>query len=286
MKKPTPSNHNRFRRVLAGVAGIAVIGGVIWLAVDWFHERETTRRTNAYVTDLITVLGLSDTSDFHQRIDKVRTFINDHSIHRPDEAFRANQGKGSAFAAEVLAHARGLSTEPAHMECSTRSTLVTRILQTLGYETRIIAIFDSETNLESHSFLEVMNPQTGQWETQDPDYDIYWRRKGAVEERVSLAEMADAIQEIEPCGRDSCGWDHVSREGIRAKRLVDFLDIISVTAKDKAVRYALYTSRADLARAYSKGPKRGVFCEVESKRCDQGFYDITKYSTYAAGVPR
>src|SRR5262245_23202376 len=240
-----PNQSRNLRRVLAGVAGIAVIGSVIWFAADWFQERKMKRRTNAYLTDIVTVLRLSETPDFHQRIDKVRTFINEHSIHRADdEAFRANQGQEGAFAAGILAHARGLSTEPAHMECSTRSTLMTRILHTLGYDTRIIAIFDSGTNLESHSFLEVMNPQTGQWETQDPDYDIYWRRQGAGE-RISLADMAEAIGDIEPCGRHSCGWDHVSREGIPVKRLMDYLDIISITAKQKTVRYSLYTSRAD-----------------------------------------
>lgn len=75
------------KRVLAGVAGIAVIGGAVWFAADWFHEQWMTRRTNAYVTDIITMLGLADTPDFHQQIDKVRTFINDNSIHKIDEAF-------------------------------------------------------------------------------------------------------------------------------------------------------------------------------------------------------
>ena len=273
------------KRVLAGVAGIAVIGGAVWFAADWFHEQWMTRRTNAYVTDIITMLGLADTPDFHQQIDKVRIFINDNSIHKMDEAFWASHGNTAAFAAGVLAHAKRLSTEPVHMECSTRSNLMTRILDALDYETRIVAIFNSRTNLKSHSFLEVMNPETGRWETQDPDYDIYWRSKKSAE-RISLADMAEAIGEIEPCGRKSCGWNHVSREGIRAEKLIDYLDIISITAKQKSMRYALYTSRADLSTTYSKGPKQGAFCQVEAKRCKHGFFEITKYSTYAAGLTR
>jgi hypothetical protein len=162
---------------------------------------------------------------------------------------------------------------------------VARILGALGYETRIIAIFNSRTNLKSHSFLEVMNPETGRWETQDPDYDIYWQSKNSAE-RISLADAAEGIVEIEPCGRESCGWHHMSREGIRAEVLLNYLDIISITSKQKAIRYALYTSRADLNQTYSKGRKRGVFCEVEAKRCKQGFYDIRKYSSYTAGLPR
>jgi hypothetical protein len=273
------------KRILAGVAGIAVIGSAVWVAADWFRERQMTKLTDAHVQEIIAMLDLTAVTDFHQQVDKVRTFINDNSIHKIDRAFWANHGNPAAFAGGLLAHAKRLSTEPVHMECSTRSGLMTRILGALGYEARIVAIFNSRTNLQSHSFLEVMNPDSGRWETQDPDYDIYWRsKKSAV--RISLAEMAEAIGEIEPCGRESCGWQHASREGIRAKKLMNYLDIISITENQKAVRYALYTSRADLSATYIKGRKRGAFCQVEAKRCKHGFFDITKYSTYSAGLPR
>ena len=65
------------------------------------------------------------------------------------------------------------------MECSVRSNIMARLLEAMGYETRIVAIFNTKSarNLNSHSFLEVLNPETGQWETQDADYDIYWQRK-------------------------------------------------------------------------------------------------------------
>jgi hypothetical protein len=159
------------------------------------------------------------------------------------------------------------------------------VLRKLGYETRIVAIFDSHTNLKSHSFLEVLNPNTRQWETQDADFDLYWRRIGSGE-RTSLADAAEALDEIQPCGRKDCGWENKSREGIRAEKLKPYLDIISITAKQKAARYALYTSRADLSRFYSKDQKQGTFCQVEAKRCKHGFFDIRKYSTYAAGSLR
>ena len=32
--------------------------------------------------------------------------------------------------------------------------------------------------------------------------------------------------------------------------------------------------------------KQGTFCEVEAKRCKDGFYDIRKYGNYAAGLLR
>ena len=125
-----------------------------------------------------------------------------------------------------------------------------------------------------------MNPQTKRWETQDADYDIYWRSKSSGE-RISLADSAQSVDDIEPCGRSDCGWNHARK----AEKLIHYLDIISITAKEKALRFALYTSRAELNRIYSKGQKRGTFCEVEAKRCEHGFYDITKYSTYEPGLP-
>jgi hypothetical protein len=272
------------RRSLIWVAAAAIIGAMVWLSADRFNEKLIKSRTDAHVKEIISLLDLESMPEFHQRLDRVRTFINDNSIHQIDPTFWANRASPSSFAAGVLARAKG-TAEPVHMECSTRTNLMGLVLQALGYETRVVAIFRSRSNLNSHSFLEVMNPETKQWETQDPDYDIFWRSKDTAE-RISVAEMAEAIDDIEPCGRGGCGWDHKSREGIRAAKLKPYLDIISITAKEKATRYALYTSRADLSRTYSKGSKQGTFCEVEAKRCEMGFYDITKYNTYAPGLLR
>ena len=187
------------------------------------------------------MLDLKATPDFPQRIDKVRTFINDNSTHEIDATFWANHGNPTSFAAGLLAHAKGTLPECVHMECSTRTNLMGRILQALGYETRVVAIFNSRSNLKSHSFLEVMNPETGGWETQDADYDIYWRSK-ASGGRISLADRAEAIDDIEPCGRTSCGWQHESREGIKAEKLKRCLDIISIKAKGGSL-LAVYEPR-------------------------------------------
>jgi hypothetical protein len=242
-------------------------------------------QTDAYVQDIISMLELTKIANFHRQLDKVRTFINDNSVHKIDRAFRANHGNPAAFAAGILAHATKSSSNPVHMECSTRTNLMGLILQALGYETRIVAIFNSRSDLQSHTFLEVMNPNTKRWETQDADFDIYWRARDS-EDRISLADAAEGMDRIVPCGRQICGWDHVSREGIKAETLKPYLDLISITAKGKSARYSLYTSRFEPRTNFSKGSKRGKFCEVEAKRCKDGFFDITKYSTYAPGLPR
>jgi hypothetical protein len=74
-----------------------------------------------------------------------------------------------------------------------RSNLMSAVLEKLGYETRIIALFDTDDEgLRSHTFLEVRNPETGRWETQDPDFDLYWISKSSGL-RVSLAEAAEDL---------------------------------------------------------------------------------------------
>ena len=271
--------------ILAGSALAALVLALAWFIVDAIRDRQAATQTNEQVQEIVSLLGLEAIADFHQRLDKVRSFINDHSIHKIDEAFFANHGNAAAYAAGVIAHAKDDTVAPVHMECSTRSNLMDLILHALGYQTRGVAIFSSRSDLNSHSFLEVMNPSTGRWETQDADYDIYWRDTESGE-RISLADAAESIDAIEPCGRGHCGWDHASHEGIKAEKLKSYLDIIGITDKRRDLRYALYTSRADLDRTYRKGHRRGTFCQVEAKRCAQGFYDIRKYSSYAAGLPR
>jgi hypothetical protein len=81
---------------------------------------------------------------------------------------------------------------------------------------------------------------------------------------VSLADHAQKPDEIVPCSAKGCDWSH-------AEKLKRYLDIISITDKLGGERYAIYTTRADLSRSYTKGGKRGLFCKVEAKRCTDGF---------------
>jgi hypothetical protein len=182
-------------------------------------------------------------------------------------------GNSVAFADGVIPHARDDSLERVHMECSTRANLFGRVLRRMGYETRTIGLFKTKGRYTSHTFLDVLNPETKEWETQDADYDLYWVSNSSGE-RVSLAEAAGDLDAVTPCGRNSCGWDLVSRDGNSPKSLVKLLDILSVTSKERDIRYSVYTPRADLKRSFEIGGKTGTYCEVMPKRCRDGFRPI------------
>ena len=85
------------RRVAVGIVITALTGGAI-VADDWVEKRWTKALPNASVQEIISMLNLGATPDFHTRLDDVRIFINDNSEHKIDEEFKTNQGNSAAFA--------------------------------------------------------------------------------------------------------------------------------------------------------------------------------------------
>ena len=115
-----------FERIVVTVVGIGLIGAAIWLVLHWAIEQRARGRTDAYVQEIISMLDLAAMQHFHHQLDTVRTFINDHSKHKVDKVFWAHHGNPEVLAAGVLAHAKGTTTEPVHMECSTRTNLMSK----------------------------------------------------------------------------------------------------------------------------------------------------------------
>jgi hypothetical protein len=258
---------------LAVVAAVLVVATLLCLglgaALDWRSEKLRADR----VDEIIALMKIPPHADFHHTVDAVRIFINDHSQDKVDAAFRAMNGNQIAFADGIIAHARDPSVERVHMECSTRANLMGSVLRRLGYKTRTIGLFKTKGRYSSHTFLDVLNPKTKRWETQDPDYDLFWVSKSSGQ-RVSLAESAENIDDLNPCGRSTCGWDHASRDGNTPKSLTDKLDILSITSKEDDVRYSVYTTRANVQQRLTIGDETGTYCEVMAKRCRDGFHPI------------
>jgi hypothetical protein len=234
------------------------------------------RRLIFAITAVLLLLGCDD-DDIRQIVelmgpnptpDAARAFIKKNSIHKTDEGF-----KRGGYAKKLIAFAKGEATEPPHMECATRTNLLNHVLKEMGYRTRKISIFDTETNLRSHTFLDVWNDDSQRWQTHDPDRDIWWRDRTG--QSVSLVDYAERLEEIEPCSPEGCGWK-------QAEKLRSKIDIISVTDQQRGKRYVVYTSRANLMAIYTKGNRRGVFCEVEPKRCADGFTAAVGASLNAA----
>lgn len=268
------------RRWLGGILAVTAVTAGIWALVDYLQDRRTARLYHAELEKVMVLGDLARDEPFHAKLDRIRDFINDHSEHRMGKEFwRLHaQGDGIGYLKRIRAHAEGDSEKPAPMDCSTRSNLMSAMLQDMGYETRIVALFDTDKTTRSHTVLDVKNPETGRWETQDPDYDLYW--KSAVSgERVSVAAEGADLESIVPCGPTRCGWDNVGRDGQKARTVKLMLDIIGITRKGKDVRYAVYSPRADLDAIFKRGRERGPFCDVHEKRCRDGFVAIGQHAS-------
>jgi hypothetical protein len=141
--------------------------------------------------------------------DSVRHFIQAHSVHRNDDevnSIRQNRG----FAQEVLKQVRGERPDPVPMICGARAHLMHDLLEEMGYDAKVVHIFDAASPA-SHTFLRVMNPETGRWETQDPDFNIFWRAVNSGI-RIAVADYApDHLDEVEPCTDQRCGWDVITK---------------------------------------------------------------------------
>jgi hypothetical protein len=259
----------RRKAMILGVGAIALIVAGWWFA-KWAFDRQREHRFNANVAKIITLMAIPNTADPATKFDLVRGFIHEHSRHKSDAEFRRISGNKNLMAEGLIAHATGQVSEPVHMECSRRSNLMAAVMRELGYQTRIVYVFDTDAKekgkLRSHTFLDVLNPSTGQWESHDPDYDFFWRSISSGE-RVSVFEMPEDLSKIEPCHMTLCGWDLVSDEGREAVVIRDLIDIVSTVDKATNRRRSHFTSRADLKRVFVFTDRKGTFCEIMQKLC-------------------
>jgi hypothetical protein len=142
--------------------GIVAAAGLLrlaeYFAVSWTLERQLYQRFDANLEQIVGLLAIPDQANPATQFDAARRFVNSHSRHAVDAEFRKVQGDRNLIAEGVIAHAAGRRSSPINLECSTRSNLLASVLRRLGFQTRIVAIFDTgDDDLRSHSFVDVLN---------------------------------------------------------------------------------------------------------------------------------
>jgi hypothetical protein len=260
----------RIALTIVAAVGTLVLAGLI---VSAMLDQRRAQRLDGKLQKVVNFLALSEHAKPHERFDAVRHFIHHNSHHGDDAEFRKLLGNRDLMAEEMIAYATGQRPEPIHLLCGARSQLMSAILEKLGYETRIVNLFDTDDDgLRSHTFLEVKNPETGRWEAQDPDYDLHWTHNRSAA-RISLTEAGEDLSILQPCHRHgACGWDLEDDEGKAPSKLRDYVDIICVTQKGE--RLCLFTSRAKPDRIFTLNDDRGRFCDLMPNRCTHGFHPM------------
>lgn len=251
-----------FAKGLAISALVALAG---WAGIHAWQSNELRRVGR----EIVSLSGVRSMANFRDKVAQLQTFINDNSQHRQDDEFYATWRDQTFLAQRLVDGVNDQRQNRVHLECSTRTALMILALEEMGLTTRRIDIYDAQA-LRSHTFLDVLNPQTGAFETHDPDFDITWRDRATLKP-VSIAETAADLEQVEPCGRTACGWNVVSREKFKAEKLKEYFDFISIKSEK---RHTVYTPRAVPTAIYDHENKHGAFCEIFAENCRDGFFDI------------
>lgn len=237
-----------------------------------FGVRYVPRWLDAYqvsqtAKDILPLLGIDDSDTPTMIFDKAREFVNKHSWRNTktpeNHAYFYKYWKDNSYLINhMFRYAKEEEVGIPIMECSVRSAQFAAILKALGYPSRTAVVF--KPGFSSHTFLDVFNTETQQWEAQDADVNIYWVHKIS-RQRISAQEIVENGQEnVLPCRNDYCGWDIPVRSGeypdnFSASEVREYLDIVSIIDKPNDYRKTFF-NKASLH-------KKEAFCEVLPKNC-------------------
>ena len=255
------------------LVALAVIFVVVASIYDLSSSQLKQYRLQEAAKKLIHHLQLKPENSFHQNVDQVRLFINRNSVHRIDERFYRYWKTPEKMIDLMTEHAIQNGPAP-HMECSSRAGAMRVILRSLGFQTRAVALYQQDNNKwKSHSFLEVLNPETETWEIQDPDYNIYWINIAAGNRVGTIDLLKEARTKFVPClAPGNCGWGKKNDEKMKIEVLYDYFQIASIINRKLSMRN-LYANTQRLS-SFSGSRRVSVqdYCEYIPKNCEQSIY--------------
>ncbi len=223
---------------------------------------------------------------FHATADYARDFIWHNSVHKIDEEFYAHWGNTPVIVSKMISYAQGQHNHPPHLECSSRSGLMSGIMESLGYRVRSVDVYKHLDEFPAHSFLEVLNPETDKWEIYDADYNIFWCRT-ADGHRAGIKDIISApdLDAVLPClAGDICGWSEVFKTG--AESLRGYYGLAVIIDRDADERPLLINrSRFPFEKAAPvSGRANLAYCEYRAKNCKEKITFYQKITLHALTI--
>lgn len=143
-------------------------------------------------------------------IDMARWFVRNGFIGKYDVDVWYDENKyDTELVLETLyQHHLDPSSEPAHLDCQPSSRALASILNYFGFQTRLVALLtDDYDYVASHAMVEVLNPDSGKWELQDPQYNLFFY-DSLTGQRVSAIDIVfNGTENIIPSNGRLHGWD-------------------------------------------------------------------------------
>ena len=268
----------RFAGLKKSTRALAVVVALAAATAAAVHIQSALARTAAVsdgVVQLLALAGVRSDMPFDEQVDRVRSFINTNSVHEVDDEFYSYWHDLPAVIGRMVGFASGAALPP-HMECASRAELMQAVLEQLGFDTRTDVVYAPSDGYPSHTFLGVLNPATGQWQVQDPEFNVFWMRAGTGE-RASVNDLiAGELGAVVPCiAPGECGWAVETAEGKRVEKLRDYLGLAAIIDREKGLRPLLVNvGRFDIDHPHRAGGKEQPFCTYVAKACRQ---TITKW---------
>jgi len=140
-----------------------------------------------------------------RRIELVRQWVNAKSVHLMDDEYATYAWDTEQVLSRLWKNHVQEGPAP-HLACGPRSFAMQAILDRLDLPNRMVAIFtDQGAALQSHTFLEVFNRDSGAWEIQDSDFNVEYHDHSG--RKLSTAQMLFMnLKQVEPDSGSVKGW--------------------------------------------------------------------------------
>jgi hypothetical protein len=169
------------------------------------NEQSAPSTPDYYALSLAEAQAIAEAEGISE-IDAIREYVRRNTSHGEiTEPYDYEQ-----TIQNIYLHSQGVTDKPTAL-CGNFANLMGQLLAEAGIPFQMVNAFSSYFTdcFQGHAFLQAYNEETGEWEVQDPDYNLFYIVKGTGA-RASAEELAFAAnieQEIEPCRGQVCGWN-------------------------------------------------------------------------------
>jgi hypothetical protein len=154
-------------------------GGFESMGSEWSAIR-TLNRVRRFTLDPLPVEMQSDMAQYisaqefdtpFEMINFTRDFIHNHTTIQAEGDYAVDYSDAMQL---VFNHFQGIGEAPV-LYCNGMSTGMLTIFRELGLESRLIFLFaEARGWIARHTFLEIFNTETQQWEVHDPTFNLYF----------------------------------------------------------------------------------------------------------------
>jgi hypothetical protein len=246
---------NRSRKVLLAVITLGIAIAVVIVVARRFRRKEHKKGSRKWarqhqdeiVAEALKAVKAGRQLSPSKLIDESRHFVRSNC----DYIFpRDKHAHLRAYALwRVLQSHKGVEKK-IRLSCGPMAMALALLLEGQSIKSRVVQIYSSTTDsVRGHRFLEVLNPDTGKWELQDPTYDLSYFRAGR---RLATEDLVFGdLTKVEPVGwGKERGWKACGIEELREEY---FHALLYYDRKHtRPTLMVVNPGRFDLAKKFSK----------------------------------